>query len=159
MARRYGGLEQTEVDAAIAIKPDELSEWIRAALNPWFDYGLADRVEAAKAEWVERAQAALDAHVDHARVDRLKVRARRATVELTWVNELLEQERATAAEEAELPEPEVPEPDADALAAAQEEARAAILINSDMSFADATRRLRAHAPGREKLRRWRPKPR
>ena len=155
----YGGLEQTEVDAAIAIKPDELSGWIRAALNPWFDYGLADRVEAAKAEWVERAQAALDAHVDHARVDRLKVRARRATVELTWVNELLEQERATAAEEAELPEPEVPEPDADALAAAQEEARAAILINSDMSFADATRRLRAHAPGREKLRRWRPKPR
>jgi hypothetical protein len=157
--RAYGGLEQTEVDAAIALKPDDLSPWVREALDPWFDRSLAARVEAAKAEWFARAQAALDEHVDQAKVEKLKTRARRAYMETAWVNELLEEERAKVAAEAELPAPEVPEPDREALARAQDAARAAVLIDSDMSFTEATRRLRAYAPGREKLRRWKPKPR
>jgi hypothetical protein len=159
--RAYGGLEQTEVDAAIALKPNDLSRWVREALDPWFERGLAARVEAAKAEWLERAQSALAEHVDQTKVERLKVKARLAYASLMWVNENLQEMRATAAAGADLPEPEVPEPDQEALEAAQAEqaARGGVLVNSDMGFAEATRRLRAYAPGREKLRRWKPKPR
>jgi hypothetical protein len=158
--RAYGGLEQTEVDAAIALKPDELGRWIREAMEPWFDRDLAARVEAAKTEWLERAAAALEQHIDHAKVEKLKVRARRAEAELMWVNDGLEALRAAAASAADLPEPEVPEADHEALAEAQaeQEARGAVLIDSDMDFIEAARRLRAHAPGREKLRRWKPRP-
>jgi hypothetical protein len=158
--RAHGGLEQTEVDAAIALKPDDLTRWIREALEPWFDRDLAARVETAKAEWLERAAAALERHIDHAKVEKLKVRARRAEAELMWVNDRLETLRAAAAAAAQLPVPEVPGPDLAALEAAQAEqkARSAVLIDSDMGFSEATRRLRAHAPGREKLRRWKPRP-
>jgi hypothetical protein len=156
----YGGLEQTEVDAAIALKPDALSGWIREALAPWFAADLARRVEEAKVEWAQRAAAALAKHVNQTKVERLKVRARSAYTSLMLVNENLAAMRAKAAQEAELPEPEVPGPDMAALAEAQaaQVAAGGVLIDSDMSFAQATKRLRAYAPGREKLRRWKPKP-
>jgi hypothetical protein len=155
----YGGLEQTEVDAAIAIKPDDLSRWIREGLDPWFDHELAARVEAARTEWMERASAALAKHVDQSKIERFKVRARLACAALMWVDENLAEMRAKAAKAANLPEPEVPGPDMEKLGEAQRQAyaRDAILIDSTMSFAEATKRLRAYAPGREKLRRWKPK--
>ena len=81
------------------------------------------------------------AQIDDDAVGALRDRADSALEELRSVNaELFDaanEMRDTAA-------PDLPEADMDALEEAQEEARGAVLIDSDMSFSEATESIRSH---------------
>ncbi|MET0596481.1 MAG: ATP-binding protein [Mesorhizobium sp.] len=57
---RYGGLEQTEIDALSTLRPEILTEIAETAIAPFFDASLAERQQAAEQAWSERAQAVLD---------------------------------------------------------------------------------------------------
>jgi hypothetical protein len=49
------GVEQTEVDSLLALHPGALARMARDALSPYFDPGLAERVDSAREQW--RAEA------------------------------------------------------------------------------------------------------
>jgi hypothetical protein len=54
------GVEQTEIDALLALHPGALGQMIRAALAPYFDPTLAARACEAEREWRAEARAAID---------------------------------------------------------------------------------------------------
>jgi hypothetical protein len=136
------GSEQTEIDALATLNPEELERIARAAVAPYFDADLAAQVEAAEADWLERADAEIAAQIDDERVDELKVHARGALDELRQVNADL----SAVADGVEVSEPpDLPEPDMDRLEKAQEKRRDTVLIDSDMDFVKAVDRLKNHS--------------
>ena len=54
------GVEQTEIDALAALRPDLLQQIAVDAISPFFDATLARRVAATCVEWLVAAQAAID---------------------------------------------------------------------------------------------------
>jgi hypothetical protein len=73
--RRVMEVEQTEIDALASLRPDLLREIAQNALDVFFDSSLAGRVARARREWVEEAQAAVDAAMDSEQLDRLRADA------------------------------------------------------------------------------------
>ena len=57
---RYGGLEQTEIDALSTLRPEILTEIAESAIAPFFDASLAERQQAAEQAWQDAAQEVLD---------------------------------------------------------------------------------------------------
>jgi hypothetical protein len=106
------GLEQTEIDALAALNPDLLQEIALDAVAPFFDYTLARRVNAARREWLEQAQARLEEQIDREQLERLRAEAaaKLETLrdEIDAVNEAL---RAETGDDFDLPEAVVPEPE------------------------------------------------
>ena len=135
------GSEQTEIDALATLNPDALRDIASAAIAPYFDADLAERVRAAATDWQEIANAEIADQIDSDRLDALKARAEAALDELREVNTELD----SMANEIEVSDaPELPEPDMEALEEAQAERRDAVLIDSDMDYVEATDRLNAH---------------
>ena len=58
------GREQTEIDAAIALRPAELGQIARDALGPFFDTTLASRFGQARQDWEDEAQEIIDAGME-----------------------------------------------------------------------------------------------
>src|SRR4051794_9146199 len=58
------GVEQTEIDALAALRPDLLRKIVRDALAPFYDRTLARRVAEARTAWLNEAQRALDEQID-----------------------------------------------------------------------------------------------
>jgi hypothetical protein len=58
------GVEQTEIDALAALRPDLLQQIARDAIRPFFDDTLERRVYAAHDRWIIAAQQAIDEQVD-----------------------------------------------------------------------------------------------
>jgi hypothetical protein len=136
------GSEQTEIDALAQLRPDALRDIARAAVAPYFDAGLAGRVEAAAADWQERADAEIANQIDEDALDALRARAEAALDQLRDINA----ELAEIANGVEVGEPpDLPEADTDALKEAQAEARDSVLIDSDMDYVEAVDRLKAHS--------------
>jgi hypothetical protein len=61
--RQRWGLEQTEIDALAALRPDALREIAEAAVAPFFDPTLAGRCAEARWAWREDADATIEAEV------------------------------------------------------------------------------------------------
>ena len=59
------GVEQTEIDALAALRPELLEQLVRQAINPFFDTSLDGRVRAARHTWLAEAQARLEEQLDH----------------------------------------------------------------------------------------------
>jgi hypothetical protein len=55
---------QVEIDALAALRPDDLRDIAEAAIRPYLDAGLDDRVGRVNVEWQRAAQAAVDATID-----------------------------------------------------------------------------------------------
>jgi DNA repair ATPase RecN len=55
------GVAQTEIDALAALQPQLLEELAVAAVSEFYDDTLEDRVQQARDEWEEEAQAIVDA--------------------------------------------------------------------------------------------------
>jgi hypothetical protein len=62
--RRSFGVQQTEIDALIRMRPDDLRRIVETAIAPYYDRTLASRIGQAKVDWSGRAQTVIDAHVD-----------------------------------------------------------------------------------------------
>ena len=58
--REAFGLGQVEIDAMIALHPNELRTMIEDAIKPYFDNTLAERVRHAKDEWKEHTPGCID---------------------------------------------------------------------------------------------------
>jgi hypothetical protein len=130
--RAAWGVEQTEIDALATLRPQELHEIIRAALEPFFDRTLAARVARAQRQWEAEAQSWLDAELDQGLLGDLLRQVGRNLAELSELNEKIE---ATTDSDFELPEPEIPEPEVDP------EAHGKPIVSSDWDWAEATRAL------------------
>ena len=61
--RRWGGLEQTEVDSLAALRPDDLAEIIDAHLDPYFDHGLDQRCREDAARFVHQVNEEITARM------------------------------------------------------------------------------------------------
>ena len=136
------GSEQTEIDALATLRPDELERIARAAIAPYFDQELERRVTVAEVAWRNRVAAEVAGQVDEDRLDGLKERAEDGLAMLRSVNAELADMAAGAGT---IRPPALPEPDMDALREAQDHRRDAVLIDTEMDFAEATERLQAHS--------------
>jgi hypothetical protein len=72
--KRAFGVEQTEIDALAALRPDLLRQIARDAIAPFYDRTLRRRCNQARDEYEERALAAFDTFIDTARIDELRER-------------------------------------------------------------------------------------
>jgi hypothetical protein len=134
------GIEQTEVDAAIALRPAELAQAARDALDPFFDATLAGRFEQARQEWEEQAQEIID---DGLYGDKDELLAA-AEGTISQVRDLVRQVRdslQTSATLADLDGFEPPEPDCPAGTALPSDLGTA-LVSSAWDFAEQCQALK-----------------
>jgi hypothetical protein len=61
---RAQGVQQTEVDAMLALRPELLRETVIDAISKFYDHDLADRVAAVRSDWLRRTQAVIDEQTD-----------------------------------------------------------------------------------------------
>src|SRR5262245_44640858 len=133
--REAFGVEQTEIDALATLQPNVLREIVERAFNPYYDRTLDDRVDAARREWRQAAQQAIDEQVDAEVLEQLKQEAGERLAELQSVIDNINERLALAADRFELPAIEVPEPEVD------EDASTQALVSLDDSWLEATRAL------------------
>ena len=63
--REVWGVEQTEIDALAALRPDDLRRIVLEAIAPFYDETLAQRTATAREEWREMAADMLAEHPDY----------------------------------------------------------------------------------------------
>ena len=115
-----------------------LVQIIEAAIQPYFDSSLSDRVATAKSDWEAEAQEALDEQIDSDALDVIRERAAEKLEEIrTEVERINDQLRMAVDGIVELPEAIVPEPEVDD----EKLCRQAPLISSSWSWVGATRAL------------------
>lgn len=85
------GVEQTEIDALVALRPDLLVSLLRDAAAPFFDETLAGRADEAEARWRIAAQTRIDAALDEDELASLQERAEQAVAELHAVDDELDE--------------------------------------------------------------------
>ena len=66
-----GAIAQVEIDALVAIHPQELNGMAEAAIDPYLDQTLSERAGGTHAAWMRAAQDILDRGIDRARLDTL----------------------------------------------------------------------------------------
>jgi hypothetical protein len=129
------GIEQTEIDALMVLRPDTLREMVEAAFEPYYDDTLERRVEAAESEWLDEAQAAIDAQLNPEIMAAVRAQAETKLSELRSVIDDLNEQLNIATDDFTLPEIEVPEPEID------ETIERLALVSFDDDFVTATRAL------------------
>jgi hypothetical protein len=80
--QREMGVAQTEVDALASLQPDLLRRIVRDAIGPFYDTSLDRRVHEARMEWINRAQAVVDAGIDADQMEQLRIEASEKLAEL-----------------------------------------------------------------------------
>jgi hypothetical protein len=133
--RQAFGVEQTEIDALATLQPNILRQIIEAAFEPYYDASLEDRVDAARADWMAQAQAAIDEQVDPAVLAALRAEATEQLSEVQSVIADLNERFRLAADRFTLPAIEVPPPELD------EDVERQALVNFDDTWVEATRAL------------------
>ena len=103
------GTKQTEIDAAIALRPDDLARIAREALGPFFDQTLQGRFEGARQDWEDEAQQDVDAGLDGDRDDLLSAARDKLSQARTLVDEVSESLQTSTGPD-DLPSFEPPEP-------------------------------------------------
>jgi hypothetical protein len=145
--RQVMGHEQTEIDAMIALYPEELRQIAWDAIEPFYDSTLEERTEEAKEEWHEEAEERMRSHPAYEAglsriqeaLDILRGSSRQTATEAVAAFEAVQQEVALElAAAVQLPEVELPEPDYDASLAPEP------LFTCDDDYVSATRRLIDH---------------
>jgi hypothetical protein len=111
------GVEQTEIDALAALRPDLLRQIADDAIAPFYDHTLARRVADAKREWLAIAQQAVDEqaadHLEQIHADVIpELEAKRDEIQqiLASVQEVLNDVRVDASMFELPPKPPVPQP-------------------------------------------------
>jgi hypothetical protein len=129
------GIEQTEIDALMVLRPDTLREMVEAAFEPYFDNTLERRVEAAEAEWLDAAQQAIADQINPEILVAVREQAETKLTELRSAIDALNEQMELATDDFTLPGIEVPEPELD------ESLERQALVSLDDDFVTATRAL------------------
>jgi hypothetical protein len=133
--RAAWGVEQTEIDALATLRPDLLRQVARDAIAPFYDFDLAQRVEAARQEWMGRALEVINGDLDRERLGRIHAEAAEKLEAMRdQIDEFNEQLRIDV-DDFDLPDIEIP--DADVTLGLQPEP----LLDSSWSFIDQCRAL------------------
>ncbi|HUN43152.1 MAG TPA: hypothetical protein VMU81_22910 [Acetobacteraceae bacterium] len=135
--REAMGHEQTEIDAMIALHPEELRQIAWAAVRPFYDDSLAERVAQAKAEWLAEAGSLVadDPQWRFCRDEVQTLRDRAAVV----LRSLETAQRHVVETLRDIDTPDVYVPEAEITAEAPEP-----IYSSRMDFVTASLRLKAH---------------
>ena len=134
------GTEQTEIDSAIALRPDDLARIAREAMDPFFDETLADRTEDARQEWLAGAQEIIDGGLDGDKGQLLATAEGKLGQARTLIDEVGESLQ-TIAELGDLPEFEPPEP-AVPVGDALPSGTGTTLVSSEWEFPEQCRALK-----------------
>jgi hypothetical protein len=135
--REAFGIEQTEIDALAALRPDLLRQIARDAVAPFFDATLTRRVDEARSRWLADAQQVVEDTLGEDELDRLREQAEEKLNEIRRLAGELDEEFTFDADDYDLPDIEIPAAEPD-----QDEVRlAAPLIDSRWDFADQTQAL------------------
>jgi hypothetical protein len=141
------GIEQTEIDALAALRPELLRQLAREAMLPYYDTALEGRVYRARQAWLTQAQAAVDAQLDADTLERIRTQAAARLAEMRAEIDELNSALHVATDGFTLPElPDVPAPSDLA------EVNGLPLIDSRWSFAEQCRQLihsKAYRNGKE----------
>jgi hypothetical protein len=141
---------QTEIDSAIALRPDDLARIAREAIAPFFDGTLQDRFGQARQDWEARAQEVIDDGLDGDRDDLLAAARDRLSQARALIDEV-SGSLQTSTEVSDLPEFEPPEPDVPARDALPS-GLGTTLVSSAWGFAgqcEALRRSKAYGSGED----------
>ena len=103
-------VEQTEIDALAALRPDLLRQIAVDALGPFFDHTLDARVFSARSAWLDVAQAMLDEQLDGAQIHALRAEAEAKLATLRREIDAINAALRLDADDYFVPEPEVPQP-------------------------------------------------
>ena len=162
------GVEQTEIDALLMRHPGALTTLIREALKPYYDPTLKRRVDAARWEWRDEAQAKIVAQIEDdpelaglmqgaeerasevtARIEALNTRIEQIRDLVTEINDEAEaikhdiggvdDDLLTIARHIELEPPEIPEPELPD----RPEDGANLVFSSAWSWVEATENMKA----------------
>ena len=136
--RSHWGLEQTEIDALAALRPENLLEIVEKAIEPFWDKSLTRRTYRAREAWKQKADKVLAASVDGAFLDRARDQL---TILIEGIRPQLEKLQASLEINInELDLPPIPEvlPDLDGLPSPSE-----ALFDSRNDWTTATLRLTA----------------
>lgn len=133
--REAMGVEQTEIDALASLRPRLLHGLTIDAIAPFYDLDLARRVREAKQQWVEEAQAAVDAAVDSADMDRLRAEAEEKLSQLREEIDAINEALRVSADRFDLPPVAVPTAHIDPAG------NGTPLLDSGWSFSEQCRRL------------------
>jgi hypothetical protein len=76
------GVEQTEIDALVTLRPQLFREIAHAAIAPFFDKTLESRAWQIKLDWHQRAQAIVDASIDQDHLEQVRRDAEAKLAEL-----------------------------------------------------------------------------
>lgn len=132
------GVEQTELDALMALAPGLLEQIVENAITPFYDKSLERRVRQARATWITHAQAALDEELGDERLAVIREEAEQRLAVMAEQIEALQEELQISTDGIALPNiPEIPGPLID------HDEQPEPLIDSDWDFVTATQRLKA----------------
>jgi hypothetical protein len=135
--REAFGVEQTEIDALATLRPHVLEEIVVAAIEPYYDSALDDRVAVARREWQADAQRMLEQQIDDVTLAAVREHAARRLAELeAEIDSINEQLRMATGDHFDLPAIEIPAAEVD-----EDLARQASLVSSRWPWAEATRAL------------------
>jgi hypothetical protein len=129
------GVEQTEIDALATLRPELLRRIAREAIAPFYDAGLARRVQAARQEWLERALQVINDNLDADQLTRIHAEA---AVKLGAMQDQIDELNAALrvdVDDFDLPDIEIPEAEL-TLGLAPEP-----LLDSSWTFEEQSRRL------------------
>jgi hypothetical protein len=135
--KRTTGHEQVEIDSLAALQPDELRRIARDAVEPFFDFSLARRLNEASEEWHTEANEQLIDHPSYQECVEKITDALNNLEEAKADYDQVQQDSLVALRGIELPHPDVPEPEIETQPPAP-------LFTTTDDFATASRRLIAH---------------
>jgi hypothetical protein len=130
------GVQQTEIDALAALRPEILRQMARAAIDPFWDPTLDMRVWEARSAWRREAQAVVDETIDADDLDRIQDQARERLDELQAEIDALNDAVRIDPLDFDLPPIVVP-------VARRGEAHGNPLVDSRWPFVEQCRRLKA----------------
>jgi hypothetical protein len=133
--REKMGVEQTEIDALAALRPDLLRQIASQAIAPFFDPTLTERCSEAADDWRRACQRAVDAQTDQTRLGALRSDAERVLATLQAEIERLNRDLSIDPDAYRLPPPVLPQP----VIAAEPDGLP--LIDSAWSWSEQSRRL------------------
>ncbi|MGO9079902.1 MAG: hypothetical protein ACLQDY_12790 [Streptosporangiaceae bacterium] len=128
------GVEQTEIDALAALRPELLDQIARQALDGFFDHTLHSRVERYRSEWLDQARDLIAATFDMDRLDDIRRDAGEQLTRMRQQIQDLNDDLRIEVDDRDLPLIELPQ-------AAGPGGNGLPLLDSRWSFADQCQRL------------------
>jgi len=103
------GVQQTEIDALVTLRPGVLTRIARDVITPFYDASLEGRVWSAYHNWQEEAQSVVDSAMDAEHLEQIRLEASRKLAELRSEIDAINDALRIDVRDFDLPEIVIPE--------------------------------------------------